>query len=204
MIFVAGETRCGARRGERERWEKERDEARRASSLGPEKLSEIMSEEIGSLARGWLTARSARAGSAFLPSHPLPPLPPAPSYPLEYHPGTVPIPEHFSRLSYLRSFRSSRSSSPAFPRFRPLVYPAQREKPRSFSRRLSLGTKIIPWLESITGDPERLSEAQRMFRRNKEAPSRWNCRRSHTMAEPPGRLLLLARPPGVPRRMSGK
>jgi len=37
------------RKGERER---ERNEAGRASSLGPEKLSEIMSEEIGSLARG--------------------------------------------------------------------------------------------------------------------------------------------------------
>lgn len=31
---------------------RKRDEAGRASSLGPEKLSEIMSEEIGSLARG--------------------------------------------------------------------------------------------------------------------------------------------------------
>lgn len=37
--------------GEREKRRK-RDEAGRASSLGPEKLSEIMSEEIGSLARG--------------------------------------------------------------------------------------------------------------------------------------------------------
>lgn len=37
------------KKGERER---ERNEAGRASSLGPEKLSEIMSEEIGSLARG--------------------------------------------------------------------------------------------------------------------------------------------------------
>lgn len=69
MIFVA--RRRGERRGdererekrgdarekqgrkERERKKRrERDEAGRASSLGPEKLSEIMSEEIGSLARG--------------------------------------------------------------------------------------------------------------------------------------------------------
>ena len=37
---------------EREKKRRKRDEAGRASSLGPEKLSEIMSEEIGSLARG--------------------------------------------------------------------------------------------------------------------------------------------------------
>lgn len=56
-----GEERWRARKREKERMrkreerkgaERERDEAGRASSLGPEKLSEIMSEEIGSLARG--------------------------------------------------------------------------------------------------------------------------------------------------------
>lgn len=55
MIFVAGETgRAVRRRGRRKRegTEKEGRAAGRASSLGPEKLSEIMSEEIGSLARG--------------------------------------------------------------------------------------------------------------------------------------------------------
>lgn len=36
----------------RKETEKEENEAGRASSLGPEKLSEIMSEEIGSLVRG--------------------------------------------------------------------------------------------------------------------------------------------------------
>lgn len=40
------------RKREREKKRRKRDEAGRASSLGPEKLSEIMSEEIGSLARG--------------------------------------------------------------------------------------------------------------------------------------------------------
>lgn len=45
---VRGEER--KREGEKKR--RKRDEAGRASSLGPEKLSEIMSEEIGSLARG--------------------------------------------------------------------------------------------------------------------------------------------------------
>lgn len=54
-----GEKKEKEKKGEKGR-ERERNEAGRASSLGPEKLSEIMSEEIGSLARGWLTARSAR------------------------------------------------------------------------------------------------------------------------------------------------
>lgn len=63
MIFVAvektgragrggGEGEGGREDGEREKKRRKRDEAGRASSLGPEKLSEIMSEEIGSLARG--------------------------------------------------------------------------------------------------------------------------------------------------------
>lgn len=55
MIFVAEKTWCAGRRErkrEREKKRRKRDEAGRASSLGPEKLSEIMSEEIGSLARG--------------------------------------------------------------------------------------------------------------------------------------------------------
>jgi len=46
------EVRGEERTSEREKKQRKRDEAGRASSLGPEKLSEIMSEEIGSLARG--------------------------------------------------------------------------------------------------------------------------------------------------------
>jgi len=124
--------RRGARWGERERWEKERgerDEAGRASSLGPEKLSEIMSEEIGSLARGWLTARSARPArfSILIPPYP---------------PGIIRVLSLYSSILAVSPISVPSASRFFLSRVPLFSFPDRpREKPRSFSRRLSLRTE---------------------------------------------------------------
>lgn len=101
--------------------ERERNEAGRASSLGPEKLSEIMSEEIGSLARGWLTARSAR--TTFFLSLSISPLPPGITRVLSRY-----ILEHLNRR-LLPPFPQPRSLSPDFlPLFPPFPRSAHRER----------------------------------------------------------------------------
>lgn len=120
---------------EREKKRRKKDDAGRASSLGPEKLSEIMSEEIGSLARGWLTARSAQAAFFFTP----------PCHPVSV-PSSVPIPGT-SAIARTPVPSASRSSSHPSPRFAPRC-PAHREKPRhvSFSLDCPLGRRDNPMI----------------------------------------------------------
>lgn len=173
MIFVAEETRSARRKerkrkkeGERKR-ERERNEAGRASSLGPEKLSEIMSEEIGSLARGWLTARSARTTFFLSFSIPL-----ATRYRSIYlgistvTPTPVFLAAFFLPISS-PSFRSSRNTG-----LRVLFF--------LYSSWLFFKTERISWLENIIGPEEETLETDDVYRK-KQRDLCWNCRQSHMM-----------------------